>query len=64
MIGDTLEVIPLNDIEPVLKLSRGPLVVEGLWRGDPRKAMKMLPQLRQRLHIEWQKGPPPEMLQS
>lgn len=62
MVGDQLEIIRISELETVVKLSRGPLVVEGLWRGNWRDAKSMLPQLRQRLHFEWQKGPPKELV--
>lgn len=64
MIGDHLDVIALSETETVLKLTRGSLVVEGLWKGNPKHAAKLLPRLRQVLHEQWKKGPPPGVLPS
>lgn len=62
MIRDHLEILRLSEIETVVRLSRGRLVVEGLWKGNPKHALKLLPRLRHVLHEQWTKGPPPEGL--
>lgn len=61
MITDHLETIPLSDLVTLVRLRRGPLVVEGHYKGRRKDAVpKMLPLLRKKLHEEWKKGPPEE----